>query len=269
MRGDMDNTKIICVGNTENLQRTNKLKGTAMEIMVKNSLGINHKDISIKKYVEDYLNKNLVYKIRVKKYFKIQNKLYSPDSFFYPKKHIKLDKYCVLYNLNYSRFHHPKYFFVDKKSLLSALQEHGLITKPKKIVYKRVDFVYKRNDVLYVMDCKNKENTGLTFYDMESVIAYIDYFLTEDVNIKNVAVVHNGGFSGLAEDTLKEYFSGKYPSLNINMVDCYDLLRSFGSYISRCNIFYDSSKKKYVYNLINGHDDKILIDIKSVKKRGM
>ena len=283
---------IVTIGCEDQLQKRNRLKGLAMQKLVRDIMPSSKDDISIKRIFEEITAKSLEYYI-VEKPFRTQNKTFhrkwdyinSNDFEDYVElwsreqtidKSWKICTHCgqrIKAGEQFSRkcWKCKKGFFryANEKSSAWKIKTMGakkriidLLLREEYIKHaplkKRLDFFHYNNGVFEIYESKNKEETGLTTGDLRSTLIYPFIVHNSGFPVKKFFLIYNGV---LTEELLREIRKGygrNFP-FKIELCPIGDYLNLNKLHIKTIQVI--NNDGDYNYNIKKGDSDKIIIDL--------
>jgi hypothetical protein len=280
-----------------NLQRRNRLKGIAMQKMILQTFKNKKEDISINKIFELVNEKAKDFYI-VQVPIKINDKIYDTKHEFIDIDELKdylfiflrekiiskkwkqcseCGKFCLASwleekkkkkcwvcrkgHFNYVTKEYSQWLLESKGTkleIMAMLVETGYLKNAHDKLKKRVDFFRFANRVFYVYESKNKENSGLLFNDLVSALIYPLVIRKSGYIVKDLVLIFNGNITDELIENVKQGFAEKF-DFKVKFVPVKEYLENKGYNFEKVRI--TKQDGKYVYELIEGSTDKIIIDM--------
>lgn len=278
-------------GNQENQQRTNKIKGTALQKLVLPTIENKREDLSLKKILNLVSKRRNEYYI-VKKEFKINEHIFKVKNEFvhidelgalsssvllsvpedekgwktcsHCKNFIKAEKQrtrkCRKCNIGYFNFVSNKTYV--KKSIglppfiIRELVDSEYI-KPVTLS-KRADFFCFVDNTFYIFECKNKEVTGLCYSDVWRTLFYPIVLQKCGYDVKEVIIVYNGMLQTSLDYWLNAAYIKKY-NLDIKFKKIRNYLIEHNCLVSGVRV--TKPDGKYKYEVVEGDVNPMFIDL--------
>ena len=200
-RKESDNMSYIITKGNENyiLQRVNKLKGNAMEKIIKETKQFSTIEKSILNIFKS-LNIDTIKYLSVNKKFTVNKKKFTKKNIVLEKDEFSVLELPYIVSFKKLLIVNNKRKFVVKSfkafsvnELIDCLRAVKVISIPSyKTLNKRIDFFGYWDGIAYVYESKNKEATGLSVGDFLRTLLYPIILVKFGVKVKKVSIIYNG-----------------------------------------------------------------------------
>lgn len=286
---------VISIGCNNNLQRKNRLKGLALEKLVRKTMSYQQSDLTVKNLLKKLASEDPLYFI-ITQPFRTQFTLYDqrweylhfndlpPYLEFWVRKE-QLDhtwKVCdhcgnrikageqfsrKCWHCNEGWFH-----FSDdvvstwilrargaRKRVVKTMINNGYL-KPAPL-RKRLDFFRYNKGTFEIYEVKNKENTGLSSKDLRTSLIYPFILTHAGFAVDRFVLIYNGFLTEELQREIRKGYASNF-SFAIELWPIKRYLEQKKVHIKRIKI--TKNDDCYTYHFIKGSSEKIIIDLTDI-----
>ncbi|MFW9923344.1 MAG: hypothetical protein ACFFDW_08680 [Candidatus Thorarchaeota archaeon] len=286
---------LVTVGCEEQLQKRNRLKGLAMQKLVKEVMLKKKEDISIKKIFEEVTERGSEFYI-VERPFRTYNNHYrkrwdyihQEDFASYEEFWIReeiIDRTYKICNQCGQKIKAGEQFskrcwkckkgwfhFSNEKSIAWKLVERGskerILDRLLKEQYikpaplkKRLDFFHYSQGIFEIYETKNKEDSGLTSMDLRKTLIYPFIVHKSGFLVEKFVLIFNGELTEELQREIRKGYGRNFP-FKIELCSIGEYLNLNKLHIKAIQV--KKENNEYIYQFIKGNDSRIIIDLTDV-----
>lgn len=283
---------IITIGCEEQLQKRNRLKGLAMQKLVKLIMAVKRDDISLQRIFKELNEKEIQFFIVEKPFKSSNNSLHRKWTYLHvedfelfeeawiQQQHInrewkicnhcgqrilardQFSKKCWKCQKGWFQFSNERitsWHLLERGGRENVLDRLVCLDYIRPIILKkRLDFFRYQNGIFEIYESKNKETSGLTTLDLRSTLIYPFIIHRTGFPVEKFVIIYNGNMTEELQKAIINGYGRNFP-FQIELIPIGEYLKINKIQVQKIKV--RKNGNSFSYQIVKGSDSKIVIDL--------